>query len=413
MPKKKILTALAVVVVAAALAGSGFFFGFNAGTAVPKKIVVEGVGNAESQKPGEVNFDVFWQAWNLIDQQYLRSADVAGQKRVHGALKGLVGSLDDPYSEFFPPDENKKFQEDIRGNFGGIGAELGIKKERVVIVAPLKDTPASRAGLLAGDQILKINSTSTDGMSVGEAVGLIRGPVGATVTLAIFREGWEKPKDFAITRAVIMIPTLEAKRVGSAGNIAYIHLQSFNENAVNLFGKETSKALAEGVTGMILDLRDDPGGYLEVAVRLAGWFLPRGSLVVSEVGRNDAVFKKFTAEGNAALAHVPVVVLINGGSASASEILAGAFRDVRKTKLVGETSFGKGTVQQLQNLSDGSSMKLTVAHWVFPSGKILEKGGIKPDVEVKITEEDVKNKKDPQLDAAIRAVEEEIRAKHE
>ncbi|MEK7507654.1 MAG: S41 family peptidase [Patescibacteria group bacterium] len=407
---KKIIAGLVALIVVAALLGSGFLLGFNVGVEIPKKIIVEGVGNLDSQKPEAVDFGTFWQAWKTIDDEYLRSESVGPQERVYGAIRGLVGSLNDPYSEFFPPEDNKKFQEDIQGNFGGIGAELGIKNNQLVIIAPLKNTPASRVGLLPGDEILKINSTSTDGMAIEEAVRLIRGPIDTQVTLTIFREKWEKPKEFKIVRATITIPTIEAKIVDS--DIVHIHLQSFNANANILFYQEMVKALSDGgAKGMILDLRNNPGGYLEVAVNLAGWFVPKGSLVVSERGRGDNTVEEFKASGNGALANFPVVVLINGGSASASEILAGALRDIRKIKLVGETSFGKGTVQQLESLPDGSSVKLTVAHWVLPGGGILDKGGLKPDVEIKLTDDDIKNKRDPQLDAAVKVLRSEILAK--
>jgi len=406
---KKIATGSLALIVVVALLGSGFLFGFNFGTQVPKKIIVEGVGNIDSKKPEAVDFGTFWQAWKTIDDEYLRSESVGTQERVYGAIRGLVGSLKDPYSEFFPPQDNKKFQEDIQGNFGGIGAELGIKKDQLVVIAPLKDTPASRAGLLSGDEIVKINSTSTDGMAIEEAVRFIRGPIDTQVTLTIFREKWEKPKEFKLIRANISIPTLETKIID--GNIVYVHLQSFNANANMLFYQDMVKALSDGAKGMILDLRNNPGGYLEVAVDLAGWFVPKESLVVSEKGRGDKTVKEFRANGNGALANFPVVVLINGGSASASEILAGALRDIRKIKLIGETSFGKGTVQQLESLADGSSVKLTIAHWVLPDGGILEKGGLKPDVEVKMTDEDIANKKDSQLDAAVRVLKAEIETK--
>lgn len=395
-----------VAIVVAALLGSGFLFGFNAGVRVPKTIIVKGVGNLESQKPEAVDFGTFWQAWKTIDDEYLRSDSVGPKERVYGAIQGLIGSLNDPYSEFFPPEDNKKFQEDIQGNFGGIGAELGIKKNQLVIIAPLKDTPASRAGFLPGDEIVKINSTSTEGMAVDTAVRFIRGPIDTEVALTIFREGWDKPREFKIVRANIMIPTLEAKIIG--GDIVHIQLYSFNANSNVLFYQEMVKALSGGAKGMVLDLRNNPGGYLEVAVDLAGWFVPKGSVVVSEKGRGDTVVQEFKANGNGALADFPVVVLMNGGSASASEILAGALRDIRKTKIVGETSFGKGTVQQLESLRDGSSVKITVARWVLPDGGILEKGGLKPDVEVKLSDDDIKNKKDLQLDEAVKVLRSEI-----
>jgi len=405
MFKRKILPIVLIIVTASALLGGGFSLGFKAGEKFPKTIIVNGVSNVDGGKPADIDFGTFWQAWQIINEQYLKNAGVGNTEKLHGAIKGLIGSLQDPYSEFFDPDDNKKFEEDIQGNFGGIGAELGIKKNQLVVVAPLKDTPAERAGLLPGDQILMINSSSTDGIAIEKAVNLIRGPEGTAVTLTIFRDGWQKPKDFKVTRENIVIPTLDVETVGD--RITHLSLHSFNGNAENLFNRAMVKELNNGSRGLILDLRNDPGGYLEVAVNLAGWFLPRGSLVVSEVDRVNPA-QDFRAVGNAALVDFPVVVLINGGSASAAEILAGALRDIGHVKLVGETSFGKGTVQELKGLRDGSSIKVTIAHWVLPSGKVLENGGLKPDVEVKITEEDTAKKKDPQLEKAIQILQSEI-----
>lgn len=408
MTKRRILSILIVLVIAAALLGSGFLLGFRTGRKLPENIVIKGVQNVDNGTPGNVNFGVFWQAWQTINDNYLKNDSVSNSDKLYGAVGGLVNSLGDPYSEFFNPKDNQKFYEDVQGNFGGIGAELGMKDGQLVIIAPLKNTPASRAGLLAGDEILAINSSSTEGMSVDNAVNLIRGPEGAAVTLTIMRSGWQKSKDFKITRANIVVPTIDAETVN--GDIAHIELHSFNANAEYLFYQAMFKALSGGSRGMILDLRDDPGGYLEVAVDLAGWFLPRGSLIVSEEGRNMTK-TEFRADGNTALLNFPVVILINKGSASAAEILAGALRDDRHIKLVGETSFGKGTVQELEPLSDGSAIKLTIAHWVLPSGGILENGGLTPDFEVKMTDDDVANHRDPQLDKAIEVLESEITQK--
>lgn len=409
MVKKRILTGILVLLAAVSLAGSGYLLGFKQGKKFPERIIVQGVENmqAPSGTASGVDFGVFWQAWQEVNELYLKNKDISGEDKVHGAVSGLVGSLQDPYSEFFSPQENEKFQQDVQGNFGGIGTELGIKKNQLVIIAPLKDTPASKAGLLAGDAILKINSSSTESITIERAVSLIRGPEGTAVTLTIFREGWDKPKDFKIVRANIMVPTLDVSMIDQ--NITRVELHSFNANVDQLFSQAISVALNNGSKGLILDLRNNPGGYLEVAVDLAGWFLPKGAPVVSEQGRDEKKLEEFSASGNAALKDFPVVVLVNGGSASAAEILAGALRDERKDiKLVGETSFGKGTVQQLENLADGSSLKITVAHWVLPSGKVLENGGLKPDFEVKITDDDIKNKKDPQLDKAVEILRSEI-----
>ena len=402
---KRIILWVVAALAAAIILASGFALGFKAGEMFPKTITVAEVSGISSGQPASVNFGTFWQAWDTINKNYLKADKISAQDKVYGAISGLVGSLKDPYSVFLSPSDNEKFQGDVRGNFGGIGAEIGIKKNQLVVIAPLKDTPASKAGLKAGDMILSINSTSTDGMTTDEAVGLIRGPKNTDVTLSILREEWEKPKDFKITRGTITIPTLDFEM--KDGNVAYIQLYTFNANAGYLFYNAILKATSEDADGMILDLRNNPGGYLDVAVDLGGWFFPKNTLIVKEESR-DGELQKLLANGNSALADFPVVVLINGGSASASEILAGALRDNRGIKLIGEKSFGKGTVQQLIPLPDGSTVKLTIAHWVLPSGKILESEGLVPDIEVKISDEDIKNKKDPQLDKAMEIIKSEI-----
>lgn len=389
---------LAVVLILAAVAGVGFKQGYEYGRQRPQTLVIQGVANIEDASRDQADFGVFWQAWKVIEENYLRDSEVSRQKRVYGAIDGLVRSLGDPNSEFFPPEDSRKFQEDVSGSFGGIGAELGIRKEQLVVIAPLKNTPASRAGIMAGDKILQVNASSTEGISVDQAVKWIRGEPGTEVKLLIMREGWEKPREMVIVRETIIIPTLDFSMLD--GDIAYVQLYSFNANAPSLFYGAALSALGQKSKGMILDLRNNPGGYLEVAVNLAGWFLEPGTLVVSEEGRGGEA-DKFYARGSGWLKKMPVVVLINQGSASASEILAGALRAQRGVKLVGERSFGKGTVQRVIELKDGSSLKITVAHWVLPNGEILGEKGLIPDVEVKMTEEDVEAERDPQRDKAI------------
>lgn len=401
---KRILVAVALVGAVLALSGSGFYLGYRLGEEAPKIVLVHGVSNIEKGKAADVDFNLFWEAWELINENYLKDKEVSASDKVYGAIRGLVGSLDDPNSVFYTPEDNRLFQDDIRGSFGGIGAELGLRKGQILIIAPLKGTPAERAGLKAGDQILKVNATSTEGFTVEQAVKIIRGPEGTDVTLTIFREGWEKSKEFTITRSTIIVPTVDFEM---RENVAYIQLHSFNANASRHFYDAIVKAATENAEGVVLDLRNNPGGYLEVAVDLAGWFLPQGTLVVSESGR-DGIIEKFEAQGNAALAELPVVVLVNQGSASASEILAGALRDQRNVKLIGEQTFGKGTVQQIHSLRDKSSVKLTWAQWVLPNGHILEGTGLKPDIEVKITDEDTEEKRDPQLEKALEILKSEI-----
>ena len=394
-----------IIISVAALVGSGFYWGLKTGQTTPEIVLARGVTNVDGETSAD--FRTFWDAWKTIDDNYLKADQIGGQARVYGAIKGLVNSLGDPYSEFFTPDEGQKFEEDVQGNFGGIGAELGIRKEILTVIAPLKNSPASKAGLRAGDLILKVGATSTDGMAIDEAVNLIRGPENTKVTLNVFRDGWDKPKDFEITRAIIEVPTLDFEMKGP---YAYIALHTFNDNAEKEFYSALKQAADKNAEGLILDLRDDPGGFLEVAVNLAGWFLKPGTVVVSEADKTGIIeIMKANGNGNASLVDFPTVVLINKGSASASEILAGALRDQRQIKLVGETSFGKGTVQQLKTLRDGSEMKITIAHWVMPSGKVLENGGLKPDYEVQLSDDDITNKRDPQLDRAIEVLKSEIK----
>lgn len=385
------------ILAAAVIVGGVGFSGYWLGTTRPGSIVVRGVTNIENDPKATADFGVFWEAWSRIKGEALKGPELKAQDMTYGAIAGLVKSLDDPNSVFFPPADAQKFEEDVTGNFGGIGAEIGERDDVIVVIAPLKDSPAEKAGIRSGDKILKVDEKTTTGMRVMDAVKIIRGPIGTAVVLNTFREGWEKPKDVKITRDNIVVPTMEWKMLD--GHIGYIRIMSFNENAPRLFYRGVKELLTDGVNGLILDLRDNPGGFLEVAVDLAGWFMEKGSLVVTEEFRTDAPEPKqlFRANGNAALQPIPVVVLVNQGSASASEILAGALRDSRGAKLVGEKTFGKGTVQELKRLHDGSSMKLTTAHWLLPKGDLIEKNGIKPDYEVKLSDEDIKNKKDAQL----------------
>lgn len=399
---KKILNILAVVLGVVILVYSGFYFGFKVGQSRPYKINVVGVSNIDNK--ANVNFDIFWQAWDKIYKNYVKPEQINNQSMVYGAVKGLVRSLNDPYSEFFTPEESKKFKEDVQGVFVGIGAEIGERDGFIVVIAPLKNSPAERAGLKPGDKILMVDATSTEGMTVTEAVKIIRGKEGTEVKLTILSEDEKEPREVKIKREIINIPTLEHE---IKDNILVIKLYSFNLNASNfIYDAVVDGFVKNKASGIILDLRNNPGGYLDVAVDLAGWFLKKGTLVVKEVGKD--IDKPEYAYGNGALANVPMVVLVNKGSASASEILAGALQINRGIKLIGEETFGKGTVQKVIEFNDGSSLKITIAHWVLPNGKILEGNGLKPDIEVKL---DKNSKEDIQMQEAIKVLKEEIKNK--
>jgi len=406
--KRQAIQVVIAVVIGIALVSSGFWLGWVEGAQHPKNIQVSAATNIVPPQGASTtlaDFGTFWEAWQDINNFYLRNPDVSSTAKVYGAINGLVQSLGDPYTEFFSPADNQQFQQDISGNFGGIGAELGTDaKNEIAIVASLAGTPAESAGLKAQDVIVGINGSSTDAMTVDQAVNIIRGPVGTKVTLTVMRSGWDKPQDFTITRANIQVPIVDFEM---KGKIAHISLHEFDQTADELFYNALVKAMNNNAQGIVLDLRDDPGGYLNTAVDLAGYFLKPGSLVVSEVGRSVGT-TTYTATGDGALANFPMVVLVNGGSASASEILSGALHDDRGIKLIGEKTFGKGTVQELENLSDGSSLKITVAHWVLPSGKIIDHEGIEPDYAVPLTDSNIKNKQDPQLDKAIQVLQSEM-----
>jgi carboxyl-terminal processing protease len=405
---KRFLVIAGIVLSVCVLIGGGFYFGYSYGRNTPKNIVIKGVSNIERGVNSDVDFSVFWQAWDLLKNNYLNGTQLKDQDLVYGAIEGLISSAGDPHTVFFTPDDSQKFAQDIQGEFGGIGAELEVKNNYVVVVAPLEDTPASRGGIKAGDKILAVDNQVIQNADVNDAVKRIRGLVGTKVVLTILSNGDVKSKNITLTRETITVPTLKWQIKDN--NIAYVQLFSFNEKASYLFYKAAMEIMSSDAKGMVLDLRNDPGGYLEVAVNIAGWFFNKGQLVVAEAPRNGDK-TNFLADGTGAFKNMPMVVLVNKGSASASEILAGALRDNNKIKLIGETTFGKGTVQDLENLKDGSQIKMTIAKWLLPSGNGINKEGLAPDIEVKITDQDVVAKKDSQLDRALEEVQKIISTK--
>ena len=404
--KKKILSIIAIVVLGCVILGSGVWIGWTVGRNHPKNIVVSEATNIQPNgSTTSADFNTFWAAWQDIQNESLWTPSTTPTQMMYGAITGMVGSLGDPYTEFFTPADSSQFTQDITGNFGGIGAELGENTStQIVVMSAISSTPAFAAGLKPQDIIASINGSSTASMNIDDAVNLIRGTVGTNVTLGILRQGWSAPKNFTITRANIQVPTVE---FSMKGDIAYIQLNEFTQDADTLFYQALQNAVNANAKGIVLDLRGDPGGYLQVAVDISGYFLKPGSPVVKEVGRTVPE-QDYTATGSGALDTMPMAILIDSGSASAAEILSGALNDDRSVPLIGARSFGKGTVQQLENLPDGSSLKITVAHWVLPSGRILDHDGLLPNYPVAITDAQVAAGKDPQLDEALSIVTDEI-----
>src|SRR3989338_759479 len=376
--------------------------------------VIKNLVNLDPGKQENIDFSLFWKVYNDLSAKYVDKCKVDPQKILYGAVSGLVNSVGYPYTVFLEPVPSKKFQEEISGSFGGVGIEIGKRNNILTVIAPIKDTPAFKAGIGAGDKILKIDGKTTIDLSIEEAVYLIRGKRGTKVVLTIQNS---ITRDIELVRGAIKIPTIDWKLVdnppaGGGKKIAYVQIYSFNQTIDSEFKKVAEEILKSSANGLIVDLRNNPGGLLDSAINLAGWFLDKNQVVVGEVLR-DGTKNEFRSDGNALLKKYSTVILMNSGSASASEILAGALHDNRGIKIVGEKSFGKGSVQELQNYGDGSSLKVTVAKWLTPAGISISDKGIEADIEVKFKEEDLKEEgkieigtpgKDAQLDKAIEIV---------
>ncbi len=346
------------------------------------------------------DFAPFWKAWSILNEKYPDADKVSNEDRVYGAIKGLASSLGDPYTVFFDPKENKQFSESIQGEFGGIGMEIELKDEVLTVVAPIKNSPAEKAGIDTGDKILKIDDTITAGMTVEEAVKIIRGEKGTSVRLTILPKSGSMPKELTITRATIESPVIDTEL--RSDGVFVISLYSFSANSTKLFRNALEEFANSGSSRLVLDLRGNPGGYLEAAIDMASWFLPSGDVVVSEdFGKNGEPFIHRSRGYDVFTDKLKMVVLVDGGSASASEILAGALRDNGKATLVGETTYGKGSVQEVVNLTNDTALKITIAKWFTPKGISISEEGITPDIQVPFTEEDAKAKRDPQLDRAV------------
>jgi len=388
----KVKKKLSRVLIISGLVLISFYFGFYLGDSQ--------VPQPPSELPEGVNISLLWEVWEELEKKYPESLDY--QKMIYGAAAGLVESLEDPYTVFLDPEESKMFEEDIAGFFEGVGMEIGIREGALTVVAPLKNTPAERAGLRAGDKILEIDNIFTENMSVDRAVKLIRGKKGTEVTLTISRKGWDDSQEIKIVRDKIEIPTIDWEM--KEGDIAYIKLYPFSRKIGSDFKKVALEISESPAQKVILDLRNNPGGLLGKAQEVAGWFLQRGQIVVVESFGEKKEEIEYKAFGNAMFLNYPIVILINQGSASGAEILAAALRDNRGIKLVGETSFGKGSVQEPVTLEDGSTLKITVGKWLTPNGEFITDVGLRPDIEVEMTEEDYEENRDPQFEKAIEII---------
>ncbi len=350
------------------------------------------------------DFNQFWKAWNLINERYvpIKGKEVTAQEKVWGAISGLADSLHDPYSFFMPPKEKKLFEQDVAGSFGGVGMQIGLKDEIATVIAPLKNSPAERAGIKTGDKIIAVDDELTSEMTIDSVLYKIRGEIGTKVKIKLLHLDAKEPYEVSVVREEIKAPVIETE---IKDDVFIIRLFSFTQTASESFRNALKEFATSKKTKLVVDLRGNPGGYLETAVDIASWFLPAGKVVVEEKGREE--HNVYRSAGYYSFSNdYKIAVLVDGGSASAAEILAGALQQHGVAKLIGEKTFGKGSVHELIPITSDTSFKLTVARWIMPNGKTLTDGGIDPDIVVKMTKEDIAAKRDPQLEKAIRYLKE-------
>lgn len=377
-----------------------FYLGWSL---APQGVKAPEVPQISTERP---KLDAFWQVWDLLEQKYVDASVLADeQNAVYGATKGLVRSLGDPFSLFMTPKENKDFMDDLGGNMEGIGAELTMKNEMPTVVSPVKGSPAAKAGIMPQDIIMKVNGEETHGFTLSEVVQKIRGPKDTKVQLTIVRSSSSEPIELILTREQIHIPSVEGEL---KNDTAILTINQFGDDTVSEFTKNVKELLTKHPKGIILDLRFNGGGYLDGAVEIASIFLPQGSTVVTVKERDQSKNETLMTKSIPLMPDVPMIVLINEGSASASEILAGALQDHKRATLLGTKSFGKGTVQEVIPLSDGSALRVTIAKWFTPNGRNVTEEKISPDTIVERTEDDFKQQKDPQMAKALEELKKTI-----
>jgi carboxyl-terminal processing protease len=383
-----VIMVLGIIIVSAAFL-SGFGAGFSLAPARPSPVAAAGEESSE--------FAVFWEAWHLIESEFYGELPTM-QEVTYGAIRGVLVAISDDGTSFIDPERAAVMREDVTGGFEGIGAVVNmLPNGRLIIVEPLLGRPAAQAGIQQGDLVLQVDDTPIQNMTLIEAVSLIRGPAGSTVRLTILRKGVREPFEVAIVRERIEIEVVESRMLDD--DIAYVRLTEFNAKATKELKEALRELLAQEPKGLIFDLRSNPGGFLQTSVEVASQFLDEGPVLV-EKGKGD-LERQYPVESGGLATEVPLVVLINMGSASASEIVAGAIQDSGRGILVGDRSFGKGSVQLPHTLSDGSELRVTIARWFTPKGREIQGIGIIPDIEVETTLEDLEAGQDPQLERAV------------
>jgi carboxyl-terminal processing protease len=385
--------------------------------------------SADTDDAGYANITVFTRALQLIRQDYVDEGKVTYKDLMYSALRGMLNSLD-PHSQFMEPTDFKDMQDETRSEFGGLGIVVSTRDGIITVVSPMEDTPGFRAGILPGDQILRINGTTTEKMSLQDAIELLRGQPGEKVTLTIFRPTTKETKDYQLQREIIKLPSVKEAKIldpAQAGKfkIGYLRVTQFNEPTAQELAKKLDELQAQGMQALVMDLRFNPGGLLTSAVDVCSLFVPPKTMVVYTEGRSASQRREYVTDRNAKpRPNYPIVVLVNGGSASGSEIVAGALKDLNRAILIGETTFGKGSVQSVIQLPDGSALRLTTAKYYTPSKQVIHEKGVTPNIKASMTPDQeralllkrrdgmltdeekkfVNEQRDPQLDRAIDAL---------
>lgn len=370
----------------------GYLLGIRGLIASSSKFPEVSINRILPPEKEKLDFGLFWRVWDTLYEKYYDKSKLIDSEMVYGAIKGMVSAIGDPYTTYLPPAENKIFQEDLQGTFEGVGIQIGFKGNQLVVIAPLPNSPAEKKGIKAGDFIVRIKDESrgidmaTLGITLPEAVQAIRGKAGTSVKLTLVREGEQKPIEVVVVREAVNVPSVVVEYIES-GSIAHIKILKFSKETL----KEWENTIAElllkrNLSGIILDVRNNPGGLLDDAIEIASDFLDSGRVVVIEE-KGDGTRSEYRVKKLGRLKNYKLAVLLNEGSASASEILAGALKDNGKAKLIGETTFGKGTIQEPVQIEGNGGLNITIARWLTPSGFWVNDGGLKPDIEVKDNEE--------------------------
>ncbi|HVW66950.1 MAG TPA: S41 family peptidase [Candidatus Peribacteraceae bacterium] len=368
--------------------------------ALPGGNVASASGALLNNPQSQANMSVFWQVWNLLNTHYNYPDQINAQQMVYGATKGMVDSVGDPYTYFMTPQENQQFQDLLSGELQGIGAELTLKNGEVKVVSIIKGSPAEKAKLLPGDIITQVNKKTLENMSLNDIVMLIRGKKGTSVTLTVYRGTETQPRTFTIVRDTIQVPSVDySVKQTATGSVGVLTINEFGDSTIREVQSALKDVPNQNLKGLIIDLRDNGGGYLDGAVSLVSMFVKEGKVVT--VDSHDQGQEVHYVTGNPILPTIPLVVLVNGGTASASEITAGALQDNGRAKIIGTQTFGKGTVQEVLDLPDGSSLRVTIARWLTPKGRDLGKEGVTPDIQIDRTDADYEAGNDPQMTAAL------------